>query len=75
MTRIIEHKWFEFGKDRCGDNLTKTAISYEYLSERKSDDEPLYPVNDNNNSTLYQLYKTLTEKETDAFLGGRLGEY
>ena len=26
-TRIIEHKWFEFGKDKNGNNLPKTVIS------------------------------------------------
>ncbi len=32
-TRIIEHKWFEFGKDENGSNLPKTVISREYSSE------------------------------------------
>ena len=34
-TRIIEHKWFEFGKDENGDDLPKTVISREYSSEWK----------------------------------------
>ena len=29
-TRIIEHKWFEFGKDASGNDLPKTVISREY---------------------------------------------
>ena len=29
-TRIIEHKWFEFGKDADGNDLPKTVISREY---------------------------------------------
>ena len=32
-TRIIEHKWFEFGKDVNGNDLPKTVISKEYSSE------------------------------------------
>ena len=32
-TRIIEHKWFEFGKDEEGNDLPKTVISREYSSE------------------------------------------
>ena len=32
-TRIIEHKWFEFGKDEDGNDLPKTVISKEYSSE------------------------------------------
>ena len=31
-TRIIEHKWFEFGKDEQGQDLPKTVISREYSS-------------------------------------------
>ena len=31
-TRIIEHKWFEFGKDEAGNDLPKTVISKEYSS-------------------------------------------
>ncbi len=53
-TRIIEHKWFEFGKDEEGNNLPKTIISKEYSSEWKHGDEPYYPVNDEKNSSLYQ---------------------
>ena len=45
-TRIIEHKWFEFGKDENGNDLPKTIISREYSSEWKPGDEPYYPVND-----------------------------
>lgn len=45
-TRIIEHKWFEFGKDEDGNDLPKTIISREYSSEWKAGDEPYYPVND-----------------------------
>lgn len=45
-TRIIEHKWFEFGKDSEGNDIPKTVISREYSSEWKLGDEPYYPVND-----------------------------
>ena len=37
-TRIIEHKWFEFGKDENGKNIQKTVISREYSSEWKPGD-------------------------------------
>ena len=70
-TRIIEHKWFEFGKDENGQDLPKTVIS----SEWKPGDEPYYPVNDEKNGKLYEEYKKLAEKETDVIFGGRLGEY
>ena len=74
-TRIIEHKWFEFGKDENGNDLPKTIISKEYSSEWKPGDEPYYPVNDEKNGELYQKYKALAEKEENIIFGGRLGEY
>ena len=74
-TRIIEHKWFEYGKDEDGNDLPKTIISREYSSEWKPGDEPYYPVNDEKNSKLYMEYKKLAEKEEKVIFGGRLGEY
>ena len=74
-TRIIEHKWFEFGKDDEGNDLPKTVISREFSSEWKPGDEPYYPVNDDKNGALYNKYKELAEKETNIVFGGRLGEY
>ena len=74
-TRIIEHKWFEFGKDENGKELEKTVISREYSSEWKPGDEPYYPVNDEKNSELYKKYKELADKEENVIFGGRLGEY
>lgn len=74
-TRIIEHKWFEFGKDANGNDLPKTVISREYSSEWKVGDEPYYPVNDEKNSKLYKEYKALADKEYKVIFGGRLGEY
>ena len=74
-TRIIEHKWFEFGKDAEGRDLPKTVISREFSSEWKPGDEPYYPVNDEKNGALYQAYKKLADGETRVIFGGRLGEY
>lgn len=74
-TRIIEHKWFEFGKDADGNDLPKTVISREYSSEWKPGDEPYYPVNDEKNSALYAKYKELAREEKNIIFGGRLGEY
>ena len=74
-TRIIEHKWFEFGKDENGADLPKTVISREYSSEWNVGDEPYYPVNDEKNGALYQKYQALAENEKNVIFGGRLGEY
>ena len=68
-TRIIEHKWFEFGTQ------PKTVISREYSSEWKPGDEPYYPVNDEKNCELYEKYKKLADVEAKVIFGGRLGEY
>lgn len=69
FTRIIEHKFFEFGTQ------PKTVISREYSSEWKEGDEPYYPVNDAKNGALYAKYKELGEAEPNVIFGGRLGEY
>ena len=74
-TRIIEHKWFEFGEDENGNNIPKTVISKEYSSEWKIGDEPYYPVNDERNNNLYKQYKELADNENNVIFGGRLGEY
>lgn len=74
-TRIIEHKWFEFGKDKDGNDIPVTVISREYSSEWNVGDEPYYPLNDDKNNTLYQEYKKLAEREENVIFGGRLGEY
>ncbi len=74
-TRIIEHKWFEFGKDESGNDIPKTVISKEYSSEWKPGDEPYYPINDEANSSLYAKYRELAAKERNVIFGGRLAEY
>ena len=74
-TRIIEHKWFQFGKDDQGNDLPKTVISREYSSEWKPGEEPYYPVNDAKNSARCQQYKALAAQESKVVFGGRLGEY
>ncbi len=68
-TRIIEHKWFEFG------GQDKTVISREYSAEWKPGDEPYYPVNDEQNQALYEKYRAMAAKEKNVIFGGRLGEY
>ena len=74
-TRVVEHKWFEFGKDETGADLPKTVVSREYSVEWNPGDEPYYPVNNQKNLTLYQRYKELGAQEKKILFGGRLGEY
>lgn len=68
-TRIIEHKYFEFGEQ------LKTVISKEYSSKWSLGDEPYYPVNDEANSNLFEKYKQLADKEKNIAFCGRLGSY
>ena len=68
-TRIIEHKHFEFN------DCKGTVITKEYPSSWKIGDEAYYPVNDEKNSSLFEKYKELAEKEEKVLFGGRLGQY
>ncbi len=68
-TRIIEHKHFEFGKGEG------TVITREYPATWKRGDEPYYPINDAENTALYEKYKARADQEKNVIFGGRLGEY
>ena len=75
FTRIIEHKWFEFGLDAEGRSLPGTVITREYPAAWQPGDEPFYPVNDDKNSALYREYCRLAAGEKNVVFAGRLGEY
>jgi len=75
FTRIIEHKWFEFGRDEDGNDLPTTVISREYPAEWKPGDEPYYPINDRKNNDLAEAYRKLAARESRVIFGGRLGDY
>lgn len=68
-TRIVEHKYFEFGTQ------PKTVITKEYSLEWKPGTEPYYPVNDEKNTTKYNLYKQEADKLDNYLFYGRLAEY
>lgn len=74
-TRIIEHKWFNFGKDKFGNDLKKTVISREFSLEWNVGQIPYYPINDDKNNQLYNEYKKLANKQKNIIFCGRLGEY
>lgn len=65
-TRIVEHKHFEFGKQK------HTVITHEYPA---TEGEPYYPVNDEVNNDRYNQYKSLMDKEDKIIFGGRLADY
>jgi len=68
-TRIIEHKHFLPG------NQKKTVVSREYSTEWHPGMEPYYPVNDDQNTALYQRYQQLADSQDKVCFGGRLGQY
>ena len=74
-TRIIEHKWFEFGKSENGREIDCTVISREFSTEWRPGMEPFYPVNNEANERLYAKYKDMASKEENVIFGGRLAEY
>ena len=74
-TRVIEHKWFTFGKNEAGEELPHTVISREYSAEWKPGEEAYYPVNNEKNMALYEAYKKMADDEKNVVFGGRLGSY
>ena len=73
-TRVIEHKHFESLGQVVYDN-PKTIISEEYSTEYQPGMEQFYPVNDERNNALAELYRELAEHEKNVIFGGRLAEY
>ncbi len=76
-TRIIEHKHFEIPANELGTekDSDKTIITREYPMQWKKGEEAYYPINDEKNSSLYQKYKELADREQKVIFGGRLGMY
>ena len=68
-TRIIEHKHFEFGTQN------NTVITKEYPLQGSTSNEPYYPINNQENNSLYLKYKQLAQETPDVIFGGRLAEY
>lgn len=68
-TRVIEHRHFE----KC--DAKGTVVSKEFSSEWSVGIEPYYPINNDENNTLYQKYEQLASHEKNVIFGGRLGKY
>lgn len=68
-TRIVEHKHFEFGKQK------HTVITREYSQDWNRQKEAYYPVNDQKNQTLFSKYKEKSQELKNVIFGGRLAEY
>ncbi len=69
FTRILEHKWFDYSGQKG------TIISKEYPSENDGTNEPYYPIRDNQNTKIYEMYEELTKLHPNHIFGGRLASY
>lgn len=69
-TRIIEHKHFEFIKNK------NTIITKEFPEFFNKKNEAYYPINDDLNNKKYNLYRKKSYEIKDKYIfGGRLAEY
>lgn len=73
-TRAIEFK--NFNPERADrQNPERTVVWREYSRFATRDDEPYYPVNTDDDKTLYAQYEALAAQEGNTVFGGRLGTY
>lgn len=69
FTRIHEHKHFYPA------NVKHTIISREYPETHNNTNEPYYPVDNDENMQLYEMYHKRAQQERRLSVGGRLGSY
>lgn len=69
FTRIIEHKHFEFGKQKG------TIITKEFPDQWQVGKEAYYPINDNENQSKFEKYNALAKSLENVIFGGRLAEF
>jgi UDP-galactopyranose mutase len=68
-TRIIEHKHFEFL------DIEKTIITKEYPQDYSEKTEPYYPINNDTNNKIANMYRDMSKNLTKYKFGGRLATY
>lgn len=73
-TRIHEFKHFHPERKEMF-NKNQTLISIEYPKTFKIGEEAYYPINDEKNTKIYNLYKEEIKKNPNIIIGGRLGAY
>lgn len=71
FTRIIEHKHFMFSLPQND----KTVITKEFPCPFEETSEPYYPINDEENSLIYEKYREKSLLDEKVLFGGRLGQY
>jgi len=68
-TRVLEHKWFDYQGQKG------SIISFEFPKQYDGRNEPYYPIRDENNTKIYEMYKSLSDSESKVLFGGRLASY
>lgn len=68
-TRIVEHKYFDF------QNQKSTLISKEFSCDYDGQNEPYYPIRNQENIQVFEKYQKKSSEETKYIFGGRLGSY
>ncbi len=68
-TRTIEHKYLGNGTS------IHTVVTWEYPEMYNGNNEPFYPVNDEENAKRFQSYQSLVANENNIIFGGRLAEF
>jgi UDP-galactopyranose mutase len=72
FTRITEFKYLTGQKDTDGTTIVR---EYPFAYTGAEGEIPYYAILNEENQTLYEKYKALTEKYTNFHLLGRLAEY
>lgn len=73
-TRVHEFKHFHPEREDIF-NSPKSVISIEYPQPYIEGKEAFYPINNKENSDLYELYQNEIKKNPNLIVGGRLGAY
>ena len=70
-TRVTEHKHFD--PESANNNFT--VVTREYPCDYDESNEPLYPLADKKNMTIYTQYRKLAALDENVHFGGRLGSF
>lgn len=69
FTRILEHKHFDLL------DIPNTIVTREYPASYTGSNEPYYPINDDINNAMHDIYRSLGMELSKYIIGGRLANY
>lgn len=70
FTRTYEHKHFDMNY-----SANKTSVTFEYPEKWEPGKIEIYPVNTEENQSLFLQYQELAKEVPEVTFGGRLGQY